>query len=80
MLKPGNPRMGRARADGREGQGGEREAGREGGAQAKPDNQLVHYKIGIILTKMKWTGHVVRMKDEWVPERSETRKQGGCRR
>ena len=44
MANPGNPRMerGRGRLEGgdREGER-EREAGREGGARAKPGNQLV---------------------------------------
>ena len=29
---------------------------------------------------MKWAGHMVRMKDERLPKRSETKKQEGCRK
>ena len=29
---------------------------------------------------MKWAGHIVRMKDERLPKRSETKKQEGCRK
>ena len=52
ILKPGNPRIERGRG-GREGwdREGEREkeAGREGGARAKPGNQLVSYNIMFII-------------------------------
>ena len=34
----------------------------------------------IVKSRMKWTGHVIRMKDERLPKRSETTKQGGCRK
>ena len=48
MVKPGNSRMGRGRG-GREGGDREgereREAVREGGARAKPGNQLVMYSV-----------------------------------
>ena len=30
--------------------------------------------------QMKWAGHMVRMKDERLPKRSETKKQEGCRK
>ena len=33
----------------------------------------------IIKSRVKWAGHVVRMKDERLPKRSETKKQG-CRK
>ena len=29
---------------------------------------------------MKWAGHTVRMKDERLSKRSETKKRGGCRK
>ena len=29
---------------------------------------------------MKWAGHMVRMKDERLPKRYETKKQEGCRK
>ena len=29
---------------------------------------------------MKWAGHVVRMKDDKLPKRAETKKQGGSRK
>ena len=29
---------------------------------------------------MKWAGHMVRMKDEKLPKRSETMKHDGCRK
>ena len=30
--------------------------------------------------RMKWAGHMVRMKDEKLPKRSETMKHDGCRK
>ena len=33
----------------------------------------------IVRSRMKWAGHMVRMKDERLPKRSETNKQG-CRK
>ena len=29
---------------------------------------------------MKWAGHMVRLKDERFPKRTETKKRGGCRK
>ena len=34
----------------------------------------------IVKSRMKWAGHMVRMKDERLPKRSETKKQEGCRK
>ena len=52
MAKPGNPRKERGRGEreggDREGER-EREAGRDGGARAKPGNQLVYYNSVIVL-------------------------------
>ena len=31
-------------------------------------------------SRMKWAGPMVRMKDERLPKRSETKKQEGCRK
>ena len=31
-------------------------------------------------SRMKWTGHMVRMKDDRLPKRYETKKQGSCRK
>ena len=30
----------------------------------------------IVKSRMKWSGHIVRMKDDKLPRRSETKKQG----
>ena len=30
----------------------------------------------IVKSRMKWAGHIVRMKDDKLPKRSETKKQG----
>ena len=30
--------------------------------------------------RMKWTGHMIRMKDDTLPKRSETKKQEGFRK
>ena len=32
----------------------------------------------IVKSRMKWAGHMVRMKDEQLPKRSETMKHDGC--
>ena len=32
--------------------------------------------VKIVKSRIKWAGHMVRMKDERLPERSETKKQG----
>ena len=38
-------------------------------------------KVGkIVKSRMKWAGHMVRMKDEKLPKRSETMKHDGCRK
>ena len=34
----------------------------------------------IVKNRMKWAGHMVRMKDEILPKRCETKKQEGCRK
>ena len=34
----------------------------------------------IVKSRMKWAGHMVRMKDERLPKRYETKKQEGCRK
>ena len=34
----------------------------------------------IVKSRMKWAGHMVRMKDEKLPKRSETMKHDGCRK
>ena len=34
----------------------------------------------IVKSRIKWAGHMVRMKDERLPKRSETKKQEGCRK
>ena len=34
----------------------------------------------IVKSRMKWAGHVVRMKDKRLPKRSETKKHRGCRK
>ena len=34
----------------------------------------------IVKSRMKWAGHMVRMKDDKLPKRSETRKQEGFRK
>ena len=34
----------------------------------------------IVKSRMKWAGHMVRMKDEKLPKRSETKKHDGCRK
>ena len=34
----------------------------------------------IVKSRMKWAGHMVRMKDERLPKRSETKTQEGCRK
>ena len=33
----------------------------------------------IVKRRMKWAGHIVRMKDERLPDITETKKQEGCR-
>ena len=34
----------------------------------------------IVNSRMKWIGHMVRMKDERLPKISDTKKQEGCRK
>ena len=34
----------------------------------------------IVKSRMKWAGHLVRMNDDKLPKRSETKKQGGFRK
>ena len=34
----------------------------------------------IVKSRMKWAGHMVRMRDERLPKRSETKKQEGFRK
>ena len=34
----------------------------------------------IVQSRMKWAGHLVRMKDERLQKRSQTNKQEGCRK
>ena len=34
----------------------------------------------IVKSQMKWAGHMVRMKNDKLPKRSETKKQGGFRK
>ena len=34
-------------------------------------------QLARVKSRMKWTGHMVRMKDERSPKRSETKKQEG---
>ena len=34
----------------------------------------------VVKSRMKWTGHKVRMEDERLPNRSETKKKEGCRK
>ena len=34
----------------------------------------------IVKIRMKWAGHMVRMKDDKLPKRSETKKQEGFRK
>ena len=34
----------------------------------------------IVKSRMKWAGHMVRMKDERLRKKTETDKQGGCRK
>ena len=34
----------------------------------------------IVKSQMKWAGNMVRMKDDKLPKRSETKKQEGCRK
>ena len=34
----------------------------------------------IVKSRMKWAGHVVRMKDKRLPKRCETKKQEVCRK
>ncbi len=34
----------------------------------------------IVKSRMKWAGHMVRMKDDRLPKRYETKKHGGCRK
>ena len=34
----------------------------------------------IVKSRMSWAGQMVRMKDERLPKRSETKKQEGCRK
>ena len=37
--------------------------------------------VGItVKSRMKWAGHMVRMKDDKLPKRSETKKQEGFRK
>ena len=33
-----------------------------------------------VKSRTEWAGHMVRMKDERLPKRSETKKQEGCRK
>ena len=37
-------------------------------------------KACIVGKMMKWAGHMVRMKDDQLPKRSEIKKQEGCRK
>ena len=38
-------------------------------------------KVGkIVKSRIKWAGHIVGMKDDRLPKRSETKKQEGCRK
>ena len=32
----------------------------------------------IVKSRMKWAGHMVRMKEDKLPKRAETKKQDGC--
>ena len=34
----------------------------------------------IVKSRMKWAGHMVRMKDDKLPKRAETKKQEGSRK
>ena len=34
----------------------------------------------ILERRMKWAGHMVRLNDERLPKRSESKKQEGCRK
>ena len=34
----------------------------------------------IVKSRMKWAAYMARMKGERMPKRSETNKQGGCRK
>ena len=34
----------------------------------------------IVKSRVKWAGHMVRMKDERLPKSSETKKQEDCRK
>ena len=34
----------------------------------------------IVKSRVKWAGHMVRMKDDKLPKRSDTKKQEGCRK
>ena len=34
----------------------------------------------IFKSRMKWAGHMVRMKDDKLPKRAETKKQEGSRK
>ena len=46
-------------------------------------NNVCIVGVGKILkSRMKWAGpgHIVRMKNKRLPKRSETKKQGGCRK
>ena len=33
----------------------------------------------IVKSRIKWAGHMVKMKDERLSKKSETKKQEGCR-
>ena len=34
----------------------------------------------IVKSRIKWAGHIIKMKDERSPKRSDTKKQEGCRK
>ena len=36
--------------------------------------------VNIVKSRMKWAGHMVRMKDDKLPKRAETKKQEGSRK
>ena len=43
--------------------------------QREEDGTIACIVGKIVKTRMKWDGHIVRMKDDTLPKRSETRKQ-----